>query len=217
MTRMEWAERNQGSNPHQLSADWFDARCGFLTASRMKDVLARLKNGEPAKVRRDYMVELLAERMTGDTMRHYVNAAMTHGIETEPYAMEAFKEAKGLDITQCGFLQHGEIEYFGASPDGLIGDDWLIEAKCPNTTTHIQWMMEGVVPEEHKPQMLAQMACTGRSKCWFVSYDPRIKNVAHRLFIREFEPLQTEIRAIEDEAIRFLEEVDQAFRKVTEA
>jgi putative phage-type endonuclease len=211
---MMWQEKIIGANPNQGTADWFDARCGHLTASRMKDVLARLKNGDPAKARRDYMIELIAERMTGDTMRHYVNAAMQHGIDTEPYALEAFKAQTGLDVVQCGFLTHGEIEYFGASPDGLIGDDWLLEIKCPTTTTHVQWMLDGVVPDEHKPQMLAQMACTGRAKAWFVSYDPRIKAETHRLFIKQFTPERSDIKAIEDEAVNFLAEVDVMFELV---
>lgn len=211
-----WEERNATHNPNQGTADWFSDRCGHLTASRMKDVLARLKNGEPAKARRDYMIELIAERMTGDTMRHYVTQAMQFGIDTEPYALDAFKLHTGKDVIQCGFLKHGEIEYFGASPDGLVEDDGLLEIKCPTTTTHIEWLMAGVVPPEHKPQMLAQMACTGRTWCDFVSYDPRIRHEDKKLFLIRFEPTTDEIKAIEKVAIAFLREVEQAFEMVTQ-
>lgn len=210
------SEHTISTNPNQGTAAWFSDRCGFLTASRMKDVLARLKNGDPAKARRDYLIELIAERMTGDTMRHYVSPAMQHGIDTEPYALEAYQDYSKVLVTQCGFLKHANIEYFGASPDGLIRDDGLIEIKCPTTTTHIEWMIAGVVPEEHKPQMLAQMACTGREWCEFVSYDPRIKDEKRRLFVRRFEPTIQDIEMIEEAAIQFLDEVETAFRLVTE-
>lgn len=212
---MEWTGNRVGSNPYQGDANWFNERIGYLTASKMKDVLAVLKNGQPAKARQDLLNRLVAERLTDSVEPNFVSTAMQHGIDTEPYAMEAYCAHTKAIVHQCGFLAHPTIKYFGASPDGLIRDDGLVEFKCPNTATHIRWMMDAVVPEEHKPQMLAQMACTGREWCDFVSFDPRIKKEHMRLLVVRFEPEPEEIERIENEAIGFLKEVDAAFGRLT--
>lgn len=196
---------------------WLAARAGKLTASRMKDAIAVLKNGSPAKARFDLIRDLLAERLTGQSVRHFVSDAMQHGIETEDEAREVYEAATGDFVGAAGFYDHPRIDGFGATPDGLLRPNGLIEIKCPTTPTFVEWRMAGVVPEEHKPQMLAQMACTGRKWCEFVAYDPRIRDEDARLFVRRFSPADEEIAAIETAAEKFLADLEAAWEVLTTA
>jgi hypothetical protein len=199
----------------QLAA-WLASRAGKLTASRMRDALAVLKNGQPAKARADLIRDLLAERLTGASIRHYVTPAMQFGLDYEDEAKSAYEAHTGDFIVACGFYDHPTIDNFGASPDGLLGSDGLIEIKVPNSGTWVEYVMGGVVPEEHKPQMLAQMACTGRRWCEFVAFDPRVKKRSP-LFIRRFEPGPEDVARIEASAELFLREVDAAWEQLTTA
>jgi hypothetical protein len=201
--------------PQQSSA-WVRQRIGWLTASRMKDVLATLKNGQPAEARRKYATELVAERMIDGALDHFVSPAMQHGIDCEPEAAAAYEETTGNLLENCGFFPHPSIEFFGATPDRLLGADGLVEIKCPTTTTYVNWRAAGVVPEEHKPQMLAQIACTRRRFVDFVAFDPRVKVREQRIFIRRFEPTAEQIAAVEQAAVQFLAEVEAIFQQVTE-
>lgn len=202
---------------------WLAVRAGKLTASRMGDAMARLKGGGDAKARADYLRDLLAERLADGSIRHYVSPAMQHGIDYEDEAKRAYETATGdliddpRDYAEHGFFHHPRIGAFGASPDGLLGKHGLIEVKCPTTTTFVKWVMAGTVPDEHKPQMLAQLACTGRKWCEFVAYDPRVKDEARRLFVRRYEPVTDEIASVEKEAAAFVEELERAWEALTEA
>lgn len=191
----------------QGSSGWLMSRCGCLTASRMADAMAFSAKGLPLEARKKYMIELIAERMTGQMSSRFVTSAMEWGITTEPAAKMKYEEITGSFIENCGFALHDTIEFCGASPDGLIGNDGLIEIKCPTTSTHIEWILGGEVPEKHKPQMLLQMAVTGRTWCDFMSYDPRVPEPTC-VFIRRYVPTLEEIKAVEDAAIKFLEELD---------
>lgn len=197
-----WNEAEQGSS------EWLRARIGCLTASRMGDAMAFLKGGKESEARRKLKIELLAERLTEMTNDGFVNAAMRWGIETEQEAKDRYEEITGALIQPCGFALHGEIDYFGASPDGLLNGDGLIEIKCPTSITHMQWLLDGVVPEQHKPQMMAQMIVTGRGWCDFMSYDPRFP-AGKDYFIRRFEPSPGELNDVENGALIFLEELDR--------
>lgn len=196
-------------------AQWLAARAGKLTASRMKDALATLKDGRPAKARADLMRDLLAERLTGLSVRHFVSDAMQWGLETEADAKREYETATGSVIHPCGFYDHPSIDMFGATPDGLL-DDGLIEVKCPTTPTFVEWLRAGVVPPEHEPQMLAQCAVTGRKWVEFVAFDPRVQSARLRLFVRRFEPKQSEIERIEAAAMEFLAELEKAWELLTE-
>lgn len=197
-------------------AAWLAARAGKLTASRMKDALAMLKNGQPAQARADLIRDILAERLTGSSVRHFVNEAMLWGSEKEPEAKEAYEARTGDFIGECGVYDHPRIDLFCATPDGLLSHDGLIELKCPTTPTFVSWVIAGVVPDQHKPQMLAQLACTGRKWVEFVAYDPRVQKRSP-LFIRRFTPEPAEIARIEDAAEKFLAEVDAAWEILTTA
>ena len=197
----KWNTAEQGS------AEWLQARIGCLTASRMGDAMAFLKGGKESEARRKLKVELLAERLTEMTNDGFVNAAMKWGIETEQEAKDRYEEMTGAIIQPCGFALHGDIEYFGASPDGLLSSDGLIEIKCPTSITHMQWLLDGVVPEQHKPQMMAQMLVTGRKWCEFMSYDPRFPD-GKDCFIRRFEPTESELQDTVGHAVNFLLELE---------
>jgi predicted phage-related endonuclease len=199
-------------------AHWLEARCGKLTASRMHNAMAFTKKGIPAAERTDYMRELLAERLTQVSVRHYVTDAMQHGLEYEGEAINEYEvETGSLVQRQPGFFDHPRIQMCGASPDGLVGSDGLVEAKCPTTVTFIAWRLAGCIPEERKPQMALQLASTGRKWCDFVAYDPRIQDPKLRLFIRRYEPTAEEIAAVEAAAEDFLRDLDRYWDLLIEA
>jgi putative phage-type endonuclease len=197
-------------------AAWLSERCGFLTASRMAAATAMLKNGQPSAERTKLMYELLAERSTGENVRHVVTDAMMWGTEHEDEAVDMFVEQTGRDVKLSRFYKHPEIEYFGATPDREI-DDGLLEVKCPTTATFMEWRLAGVVPEKHRPQLLAQLACTGKKWVGFVAYDPRIKEERLRLFMRKFEPTAEEIANIEGAAKVFLADLDALWEQLIAA
>ena len=175
--------------------------------------MKRLKNGDDSAERRNLKIEMLAERMTDQIVPKYTNEAMLWGIETEPEAKDVYEEVTGRLITDVGFMDHPVIPFLGASPDGFV-DDGLIEIKCPTTSTHLTWAIDGEVPEEHKPQMIVQCLVTGREWCDFVSYDPRVPE-SYQLFVRRFTPTLDERSEIEAEAVKFLAEVEDMFELIT--
>jgi len=119
----------------------------------------------------------------------------------------------GLKVTDIGFVDHPMIESFGASPDGLVSDGRCLEIKCPKTATHLGYILDDVVPDQYKPQMCVQAACTGRP-VWFVSFDPRMP-ANRQLFIKLYEPSESEINQVEEQAKQFLWEVDELFDRIT--
>ena len=157
----------------QRSDAWFAARIGKVTASRVADVLAKTKTGYSA-TRDNYMAQLVCERLTGEKGESFTNAAMQHGTDTEPLARAAYESLKDVLVDEVGFVPHPSIIMAGASPDGLVGDDGLLEIKCPNTATHIETLLSQTVPSKYNTQMQFQMACTDRSWCDFVSFDNRL-------------------------------------------
>ncbi|MDE1188544.1 MAG: YqaJ viral recombinase family protein [Pantoea sp.] len=158
----------------QRTDEWFAARCGKVTASRLADVMARTKSGYSAS-RQNYMAELICQRLTGKSQEGFTNAAMQRGTELEPVAREMYVLNQfDAQVVETGFVNHPEISGFGASPDGLVNDDGLIEIKCPNTWTHLETLKSGKPPLRYLLQMHAQMMCTGRKWCDFVSYDDRL-------------------------------------------
>lgn len=199
-------------------AAWLSARAGKLTASRMADAMDYNKNGTPGAKRIRYLRDLLAERVTGLSVPHFVNEAMIWGSEHEDEAVDTFVERyPQYQVRLSRFYEHATIENFGATPDREIGEDGLLEVKAPQSSTHIGWVLAGVVPEQHKPQMIAQLACSGKKFCGFISYDPRIKDERKRLFMRKFQPEPEEIAIVEAAAIKFLDELDHAFSQFVEA
>lgn len=190
------------------SAEWLRARCGIVTASRCIDMLATVKKkGEEAAARRNYRAELISEILTGRATQHYITREMQWGIDQEPYARAAYEIHSNTMVDTPGFVLHPVVDRFGATPDGWAGDLGLVQIKCPITANHIAWMLADSIPVEFAPQMLAEMACTGRSWCDFVSFDPRLP--AHlRLFVKRYYREDALIAQLEPEVTRFNAEID---------
>jgi putative phage-type endonuclease len=196
----------------QRTDDWFAARLGKVTASRIGDVMAKTKTGYSAS-RANYMAQLVVERLTNRKEESYTNAAMQWGTDTEPLARSAYEVAKNVLVQEVGFIQHPTIEMSGASPDGLVGDDGMVEIKCPNTATHIETVLSNNIDNKYILQMMWQMRCTNRKWCDFVSFDPRMPEELQLKVIRvEFD--QGTIDQIESEVKEFLSEVDKKVHKL---
>jgi putative phage-type endonuclease len=189
----------------QGSPEWFAARIGKVTASRVADVIAKTKTGYGAS-RANYMAELLCERLTGQAAERFTNAAMQHGTETEPEARTAYEFRFNVDVVQVGFIKHFTIGDTGASPDGLVGNDGMIEIKAPNSATHIETLLTGDIPAKYITQMMWQMACTRRLWCDFVSYDPRLPEEM-RMFVKRVDADPAMIESLESEVLAFLTEL----------
>jgi len=189
----------------QKSEEWFKARLGKVTASRVADVLAKTKTGYSAS-RDNYMAQLVVERMTNTQAESFTNAAMQWGTDQEPFARAAYEVQQNVLVDETGLVDHPTIEMAGASPDGLVGEDGLVEIKCPNTATHIDTLLTQTVPGKYITQMQFQMACTGRQWCDFVSFDPRMPTKA-QLFVKRVYRDDGFIKEMESEITKFLAEV----------
>ena len=196
----------------QRTDDWFNARLGKATASRLNDALSQTKTGEGAG-RVAYRLELVTERLTGMKGETYSNKYMEWGTEQEPFAREAYESKFNEFVIEEGFVDHPTIPMTGASPDGLVGTDGLIEIKCPASTTHVSYLADGKVPAKYKKQMIWQIVCTGRKWCDFVSFDPRLPENL-RLFVIRFEPTAQEIAEVEAQVVDFLKTVDELETKL---
>jgi hypothetical protein len=192
----------------QGSAEWLRERAGHCTASRFKDVLAKVKVGEAAG-RRNYRVQLVTERLIGAPISGgYKSAAMEWGTQTEPLARLAYEAHTGEPVVVTGFHLYPAIEWCGCSPDGLLADDGLIEIKCPEPQTHLEWLLDGACPSEHIPQIQGAMFVTNRKFCDFVSYDPRFPENRQLLIVR-VQRDDAYIAELEKQVRLFLREVDQ--------
>jgi putative phage-type endonuclease len=192
----------------QGTAGWLAERCGKVTASRIADMMAKTKAGAWGSTRANYKAQLVAERLTGTVADSFTNAAMQWGTATEPEARRAYAFYADAEVVETGFVAHPTIAMSGASPDGLVGSDGLLELKCPNTATHIDTLLGQSIPDKYQKQMLWQMACTGRKWCDFASYDPRLPEEM-RLFVKRLERDDAAIAEIEREVTAFLAEVEK--------
>jgi putative phage-type endonuclease len=197
----------------QGSPEWFAARLGKVTASRVADVIAKTKSGYSAS-RDNYMAQLICERLTGQQGEFFTNAAMQHGTETEPLARSAYEAYADVMVYEIGFVQHPKIDMAGASPDGLVGSFGMLEIKCPNTATHIDTLLSQAVPTKYITQMQWQMSCCERQWCDFVSFDPRLPQEL-QLFVKRVEFDPEYVAMLEKEVIQFLAELDNKINKLT--
>lgn len=191
----------------QRTDAWFAARIGKATASRVSDIIARTKSGYSA-LRANYRAQLVCERLTGAREEGFTNAAMLWGTDHEDEARANYSFMTGNDVQEVGFVDHAAIPLTGASPDGLIGDDGMLEIKCPNTATHIETLLNDAVSDKYVVQMQWQMACSGRQWCDFVSFDPRMPEEM-RLYVRRFPRDAGRIAELEREVSAFIAEVDE--------
>ena len=189
----------------QGSQEWLALRAGKVTASKVSDVMSAITTAGY----RNYLADLVVERLTGNKTESFINAAMQWGVDQEPLARAEYEVKTGSFVDQVAFVEHPTIVNLGCSPDGLVGDDGLIEIKCPNTATHIDYVMQDKVPTKYIPQIQCQLAVTGRKWCDFVSFDPRLPDGLQILIVR-LERDDEYIEKLEARVIKFLDEVNSA-------
>jgi putative phage-type endonuclease len=190
----------------QGSPEWFNARIGKITASRMADVMARTKTG-PGAARKNYMAELLCQRLTGAREDGYVNTAMQRGIDMEPMARSSYEMFKGVMVQEVGFINHPTIANLGASPDGLVNGKGSLEIKCPNTAQHIACIQSGKADPKYFWQMQTQMICAEREWCDFASFDDRLPEEL-QLFVTRVPLDPDKVKEMLEETGKFLLELD---------
>jgi len=198
----------------QRTPEWFAARTGKVSASKVSDVMSKTKSGYGAS-RATYMSQLLVERLTGTPTEFYANAAMQWGTDTEPQARAAYEFKTGNAVIEEGFILHPNIEMSGASPDGMVCDEGMLEIKCPNTATHIATLLAEKAPSKYMNQMQWQMACAGRQWCDFVSFDPRLPE-NNDFFCVRVDRDDERIEELESEVVKFLGELDEMVLKLKE-
>ena len=196
----------------QRTPEWFAARLGKVTASKIADVMAKTKSGTAA-TRDNYMAQLVVERLTNTRAESFSNSAMQWGTDQEPFARAAYEAAQGVLVEEVGFVTHPRIDMAGASPDGLVGLFGMCEIKCPNTAAMIDTLLTEKVPSRYFGQMQMQMACTDRAWCDYVVFDPRMPAKA-QLFIKRVERDEAFIAEMEAEIIKFLGEVTVQVEKL---
>ena len=190
----------------QRSEAWFQFRLGKVSASRVKDVMAKGRSGAPSATRQNYMMQLLCERLTGKREEGFTSAAMQRGTDLEPIARSAYEVDHGLMVLETGVFTHARLEQFIATPDGLVGDRGMLEIKCPNTAQHIAVLQSGSHDSTYDWQMLAQLACADRDWVDFVSFDDRLPEELQYACFR-FHRDESRIRDMESEVKLFLEEL----------
>jgi putative phage-type endonuclease len=196
----------------QRTAEWKQQRLGKATASKISDIVAKTKTGWGAS-RANYAAQIIAERLTGIPQESYTNAAMQRGTETETEARENYSMLNGVTIEECGFIDHPVIKNTGASPDGIIGLDGLLEIKCPNTATHLETILGEPIDKKYLYQMQWQMCCANRRWCDFVSFDPRLPFELQMKVIRVNRDDEL-LASLEKDVTEFLAEIDAKIIKL---
>lgn len=190
----------------QRSSEWLTAKCGKIGCSRLGDVLAIGRNGLPLQARKDYMMELLCERLTGVNAEHFKSPAMEWGVEYEPQARTEYEARKGVLVDEDGGMEHPTIPGWWCSPDGLVGDDGGIEIKCPNTSTHLDTLIIGEIKQQYIYQMTGAVIIYGRKWWDFVSYDPRLPDELG-FYCKRFTREELPIQEVTDGVIKFLDDL----------
>jgi len=196
----------------QGTEEWKELRLGKVTASRFKDVIANGQGGKPSKTRLAYMYQLAAEILTGEQQDFYSNQYMEWGNENEPRARSMYEFESNCDVEQVAFIVHNE--WVGVSPDGLIGNDGLIEIKCPKTTTQIEYFLSGKVPASYRPQIQGQLWVSEREWCDFISFDPRVNGVSGYFKVREYRDNKY-ILELEKKVFEFVEDLGDLLIKIS--
>jgi putative phage-type endonuclease len=197
----------------QGSEEWLSLRLGKITASRVKDVLTKGRGTSPSKTAESYMMELIAEILTGNSKPFFENDAMRWGTETEPQARAMYAVNNDfVDVKEVAFVEHNE--QIGISPDGLVGDDGLLEIKCLNTTTQLKRALSDDYSSDYKAQIQMQLWVTEREWCDFLSFDPRLECAAGYLQQRVMrdeeyiEEMKTKVHA-------FVEKMNELIKQLT--
>ena len=197
----------------QGSADWLALRLGKVTASKVKDVLTKGRGNAPSKTAETYMMELIAEKLTGKSKPFFENDAMRWGTETEPQARSMYSVNNDfVDVREVAFIEHNE--FIGVSPDGLIGDDGMLEVKCPNTTTQLKRALSDDYSADYKAQIQMQLWVAGREWCDFLSFDPRLDCAAGYLQQRVYRD-EKYIEEMECKVFAFVDSMNEIINKLT--
>ena len=196
----------------QRTNEWYLARLGKVTASKIADVIARTKSGFSTS-RENYKAQLVAEIMTGKPYEGFKSAAMQDGIDREPAARQRYADSVFEDVTEVGFVDHPDILGAGCSPDGLVGDDGIIEIKCPNTATYLEILLTDNIPLKWNTQIQMQLDCTGRKWCDFVCYDPRMPEGA-QLYVQRVERDEIFIATMREMIITFIKELHDDVQQI---
>jgi len=196
----------------QGTQEWHQLRLGKVTASRISDVLAKVKSGESAS-RRNYRMELVVERLTGLKTESYTSPAMQHGIDNEGIARSTYEIQNNVLVDQVAFINHYNIKNAGCSPDGLVGDLGMVEIKCMTTANHVEAILNNTPPSQYIAQCQFQMACAGKMWNDLTLFDPRLPDIL-QLKVFRIERDDTFIKLMEDEVIQFLKEVDEITNKL---
>ena len=188
---------------NQGTPEWLAMRAGHCTASRFKDVLAKGKG----ITRRNYLTQIVTERLTGLPCESYRNAAMEWGIQQEPMARLSYEASRGVLVVETDFVTQDGIAWVGCSPDGLIGEDGGVEIKCPQqSAVHVE-TLTSKMPTEHRAQIQGALWITGRKWWDFISYDPRMPENL-QLYVERIERDEDYIKTLADEVAAFLSEVE---------
>ncbi len=216
ISNMRQLNKKRRCEMEQRTAEWFQARLGKVTASNVYSVLSKTAKGLPTSKYEDYKTKLMTERLIEEISQSYTTPAMQWGIEHEEDALREYEFIYDAEVTRCGFIPHPKMEMAGASPDGFIGEDGLIEVKCPQSTTHLRFFIYDEIKPEYIAQMQFQMACTGRKWCDFMSYNPNFvgKSTGLRMKIKRVLRDEKHIEEINKAVEIFLGEIEQEMQKI---
>lgn len=190
----------------QGSEEWIAARLGKVTGTGFQKVLAKGQG----KTRKSYMIQLVAERLSGLPQDSFCNGAMDWGTQHEDEAVAAYEAMKGVEVQKVGFVEY--TDDIGVSPDGFVGDDGMAEIKCPNTATHIQTILSDKMPTTYTAQVQGNLWVSERQWCDFVSFDPRMKS--QRIFIVRVPRDDEYINNLQYETSKFLAELKELCERI---
>ncbi|WP_019218563.1 lambda exonuclease family protein [Bartonella florencae] len=201
----------------QRTTEWFQARLGKVTASNIYNILSKTAKGLPTSKYEDYKIKLITERLTEEISQSYTTPAMQWGIEHEEDALKEYAFIYDAEVIKCGFIQHPTIEMAGASPDGFVGEDGLVEIKCPQSPNHLRFFIDDNIKPEYIAKMQFHMACTGHKWCDFISYDPRFTGVSSHLCmkIKRINRDEKQIEEINQAVEVFLAEIEQEIQRIS--
>ena len=195
----------------QGSPEWFAARLGHVTASNFSAATSDGRGSSPSKTRKDYMLKLIAEKMTGLPSESYSNKAMERGTETEQEARDYYEALNGCEVRQVGFIERDKDT--GGSPDGLVGDEGMLEIKCPYPTTHIRYILADKMPADYVKQVQGNLWVAERQWCDFVSFDPRVKQRPY--FCKRVYRDDDDIQELHIKIVMFIDEMKAIIEKLT--
>ncbi|MDC0183035.1 YqaJ viral recombinase family protein [Nitrosomonadales bacterium] len=191
----------------QGTQEWLKKRLGKITSSTIHKIMSSKEN---SSTRTRLMQDLIFERISGSPTKNIVTAPMARGLELESEARKAY-ELQNEIVILSGFIEHPTIKDAGASPDGLIGDDGLIEIKCLNKKSHEEIIRKQVLPRQYYIQIQFQLACTQRLWCDFVAYHP---DADKPLYVQRIKPEIKLIKEIHEKALVFISEVEEKYREM---